>query len=133
MGSGLVHLQLHHTCTVSSVHTSACIQHFASFAFSEKRCLHQRVSVQLHSMQIHPEKVVGDSMLGVMNTSPASSAADEARGDWGDLPRDVLERVGTVLKGQDLMAARLVSTTWRQGISWGVRCLRPRTVPNAGA
>lgn len=52
---------------------------------------------------------------------------------WNSLPRDILQTIGTLLNGRDLREARLACSTWRQGISWGVQYLRPRTVPNAGA
>lgn len=53
--------------------------------------------------------------------------------DWSCLPFDILETIGTMLSGRDLGASRLTCSSWRQGISWGIRSLRPRTVPNAGA
>ena len=61
------------------------------------------------------------------------ASAAEARADWGELTADILQQIGMLLAGQDIASARLACHGWRQGISWGLRCLRPRTVPNAGA
>lgn len=74
--------------------------------------------------------------MGLGGTTLVDAASADAmcpHGDWGHMNKDMLQQVGMLLVGQDIAAARQVCATWRKGISWGVRYLRPRTVPNAGA